>query len=359
MASARAVAHRTTSETPFDRARKALYEEGISSSRMYLDPARPSVEDLLDEICAGVRSALHLRGGARPRRARRARRGRGPVGGRLHRGHAAARGLVGARPLRLCARIAGMSDSPGSPALDRWTPGSHAADGVSHDTYRQGTGPGVVVIHEIPGLTPEVIAFGQEVVDAGYTVVLPHLFGRPGAGMGPRTVASALRQVCVSHEFTKLATGRTTPVAGWLRSLARELHAELGGPGVGALGMCFTGGFALAMMVDEAVAAPVVCQPSVPFAVTPSRSRDLNLSPSDLAVVKRRAASGCPVLGLKFDGDPAVGKRFERLREELGDDFVAVVLKGRAHSTVTAHRRQEGVDRVLAFLDERLRRPAA
>ena len=126
-------------------------------------------------------------------------------------------------------------------------------------------------------------------------------------------VARRFGGVCVSNEFTKLATGVTTPVAGWLRSLARELHDELGGPGVGALGMCFTGGFALAMMVDTAVAAPVLAQPSAPFAVSPKRSRDLNLSPADLATVKARAASGCQVLGLRYKKDPAVGKRFETL----------------------------------------------
>ena len=62
MASARAVAHRTSTDTSFDRARKALYEEGISSSRMYLEPDRPGVEDLIDQICAGVRSACTYSG---------------------------------------------------------------------------------------------------------------------------------------------------------------------------------------------------------------------------------------------------------------------------------------------------------
>jgi IMP dehydrogenase len=62
MASARAVANRTSTDTAFDRARKALYEEGISSSRMYLDPERPSVEDLIDSIVAGVRSSFTYTG---------------------------------------------------------------------------------------------------------------------------------------------------------------------------------------------------------------------------------------------------------------------------------------------------------
>jgi dienelactone hydrolase len=175
--------------------------------------------------------------------------------------------------------------------------------------------------------------------------------------MNALTVARTMPRVCISREFTKLATGETTPVAGWLRSLARELHGELGGPGVGAIGMCFTGGFALAMMVDPAVAAPVVAQPSAPFAVSPGRSRDLNLSPADLTTVKERAAAGCEVLGLRYRKDPAVGKRFERLTEEIGDKFIRVELEGRGHSTVTAHRQQEAVDRVLSFFGEKLRRP--
>jgi dienelactone hydrolase len=238
--------------------------------------------------------------------------------------------------------------------LESWTRSQHTADDKTHPTYRKGTGPGVILIHEIPGITPEVIGFAEEVVDAGFTVVMPHLFGEPEAPMNPLSLGRSLTQVCVSREFTKLATGETTPVAGWLRSLARELHGELGGPGVGALGMCFTGGFALAMMVDPAVVAPVLAQPSAPFAVSPGRSRDLNLSPADLESVKQRATAGCEVLGLRYRKDPAIGKRFERLTEEIGDKFLRVELEGRGHSTLTLHRQWEAVDRVLAFFAEKL-----
>jgi dienelactone hydrolase len=239
--------------------------------------------------------------------------------------------------------------------LDSWAQGEHSFDGVAHPTFRKGSGPGVVVIHEMPGMTPQMIRFGGEVVAAGFTVVMPVLFGTPAARMGPTSMAKVWPRVCVSNEFTKLATGETTPVAGWLRSLARELHAEVGGPGVGAIGMCFTGGFALAMMVDTSVVAPVLAQPSTPFAVTPKRSRDLNLSPEDLAAVKARAAAGCQVLGLRYESDPMVGKRFETLTRELGDAFIKVEFKGVKHSTLTLHRKQEGVDRVLAFFEEKLR----
>ena len=239
-------------------------------------------------------------------------------------------------------------------ALATWTRGTHTHDGTTHPTYRKGSGAGVVVIHEIPGMTPDVVAFADEVVAAGHTVVMPHLFGELEGPATVREVAKVLPKLCVSKEFTKLALDETTPLAGWLRSLARELHAELGGPGVGALGMCFTGGFALAMMVDGSVAAPVLCQPSAPFAVGRRRSADLNLSPGDLEAVKRRAAAGCAVLGLRYRKDPATGTRFDTLRHELGDNFVAVEFEGKGHSVVTEHRQQEAVDRILAFFAERL-----
>jgi dienelactone hydrolase len=240
-------------------------------------------------------------------------------------------------------------------SLESWTLGRHTAGGVTHPTYRKGSGPGVIVIHEIPGITPAVLAFAEEVVGRGFTVVLPQLFGRPGR---PGTVPEVIRSiasVCVSREFSLFALGTTTPVAGWLRSLARELHGELGGPGVGAVGMCFTGGFALAMLADAPVAAPVLAQPASPAPVGRARSGDLGLSPGDLAAVRTRVAAGCQVLGLRYDRDPAVGTRFDTLRRELGANFIAVEFPGRKHATLTEHRQQQGVDRVLAFFEEKLK----
>ena len=238
--------------------------------------------------------------------------------------------------------------------LDSWAL-SDFSDGVrTFPVYRKGEGPGVIVVHEIPGITPSVLGFAQEVVDAGFTVVLPCLFGRPGVPMTLGYTLGVVGRLCVRSEFTKFGLRRTAPIADWLRALARSVHSELGGPGVGALGMCFTGGFALAMMADAPVVAPVLAQPSSPFPVSRAHRADLNLSPADLAAVKVKAADGCSVLGLRFQGDPAVGTRFDTLRRELGDNFTAVEFPGRQHSTLTEHRQQEGVDRVLAFLRERL-----
>lgn len=239
--------------------------------------------------------------------------------------------------------------------LDSWASSDFHDGRWTFPIYRKGTGPGVIVVHEIPGLTPAVLAFAQEVVDAGFTVVAPSMFGTPGRPVSVGYAMGTVGRLCVRSEFTKLGLRRTSPVADWLRALARSLHEELGGPGVGAVGMCFTGGFALAMMADAPIAAPVVAQPSLPFAVSRAHRADLNLSPADLAAVKAKAADGCSVLGLKFADDAAVGTRFDTLRRELGDKFIAVEFPGRRqHSTLTEHRQQEGVDRVLSFFREKL-----
>ncbi|HEX3650143.1 MAG TPA: dienelactone hydrolase family protein [Pseudonocardiaceae bacterium] len=242
--------------------------------------------------------------------------------------------------------------------LDSWALSDFHDGKRTFPIYRKGTGPGVIVVHEVPGLTPGVLAFAQEVVDAGFTVVAPSMFGTPGRPMSGGYALGTMGRLCVRSEFTKLGLRRTSPVADWLRALARSVHQELGGPGVGAVGMCFTGGFALAMMADAPVAAPVLAQPSLPFPVGRAHRADLNLSPADLAAVKAKAADGCSVLGLRFADDPAVGTRFDTLRRELGDKFIAVEFPGRKHSTLTEHRQQEGVDRVLAFFREKLQ-PAA
>jgi dienelactone hydrolase len=238
--------------------------------------------------------------------------------------------------------------------LEGWTERSFTYDSRTYPTYRRGTGPGVVVVHEVPGITPLVEAFANEVVDAGFTVVLPSLFGTPGVPQSLGSISKVMSRVCISSEFVTMRAGRTSPVTRWLGALADELHSELGGPGVGALGMCLTGGFALGMMAAGPVVAPVLSQPSTPFPVTKRLRGDLNLSPADLTTVKDKVAGGCQVLGLRFKGDPAVGTRFDTLREQFGEGFLAVELSGKGHSVVTEHRDEAAVQRVIAFFKDKL-----
>jgi dienelactone hydrolase len=243
--------------------------------------------------------------------------------------------------------------------------------GRTHEVYRAGTGPAVVVVHEMPGLHPGVTKFGQRLVDAGYRVYLPSLFGRPGKPFAGGEMVRSLGKVCVSREFFMLAD-RTSPVVTWLRALAAQAHAECGGPGVGAIGMCFTGGYALAMAVEPAVLAPVLSQPGMPAPLTARKRAALGLDPADLSTVKARTADGLCVLGLRFSADSASpAERFATLRRELGDNFEAIEIDSspgnphgipkRAHSVLTedlvdepGHPTRAALDRAMGFLAERL-----
>jgi dienelactone hydrolase len=230
-------------------------------------------------------------------------------------------------------------------------------EGATRDIYRKGSGPAVIVMAEMPGITPKVIEFADRVVAIGCTVVLPHLFGDPGRDPDPanggklgtaRYGLTSMVPACVSREFTVLATGRTSPIVTWLRALAATEHERCGGPGVGAVGMCFTGGYALAMATDERLLVPVLSQPSMPMPVTRSRRRAIDISDDDLRVVKQRCADGgLEVIGLRFTTDRFVpAERFQLLRDELGDAFIGVELPPEAarkgatmppHSVLTEH----------------------
>jgi dienelactone hydrolase len=216
----------------------------------------------------------------------------------------------------------------------------------------------VIVVHEIPGITPRVASFANELVAAGFTVVMPSLVGTPGRAISAPYGAASLAKVCISREFVTWALQRTSPIIAWLRALAADLHESVGGTGVGAVGMCFSGGFALGMMVDDAMVAPVLSQPSLPFALgKPARRADLNLSPADARRVAERASGGCEVLGLRFDHDNLVGTRFDSLRALLGDAFIAVELPStskRDHSVLTEHRDEPSIQRVIEFLQSKL-----
>ncbi|MDX2380023.1 MAG: dienelactone hydrolase family protein [Acidimicrobiia bacterium] len=253
-----------------------------------------------------------------------------------------------------------MTDTDATTAgdvLDGWELGEFTAADITHPTYRRGSGPGVILIHEIPGITPLVAKFANEVVDAGFTVMMPSLVGTPAKSPSSVYIAQSMAKVCVAREFTTFALNKTSPVIAWLRALARSLHGEIGGRGIGAIGMCFSGGFALGMMVDDLMLAPVLSQPSLPFSVGKQRGADLNLSADDASAVAERAAQGCQVLGLRFADDSLVGDRFDSLRDLLGDAFIAIELpsaKKSDHSVLTEQRDDASVERVVDFLKEKL-----
>jgi dienelactone hydrolase len=257
-------------------------------------------------------------------------------------------------------------------ALEGFVKESFEADGKRRDIFRAGSGPAVIVISEMPGITPLVAEFGRKVVAAGCTVVMPHLFGDPGRPPSAPYILQSIGPACVSREFTCFALKKTSPVTVWLRKLAAAEHERCGGPGVGVVGMCFTGGFALAMMVDDIVLAPVLSQPSLPFPLSKKYKADIGISDADLARVKERTAAGACLLGLRFTNDPvSFHERFETLTRELGDAFIAVEIDSApgnpydhpkaAHSVLTEHLQdregtptRDALDQTLTFFREKL-----
>jgi dienelactone hydrolase len=238
--------------------------------------------------------------------------------------------------------------------------------------YRGGTGPGVIVIHEIPGITPLVAEFGGRLIGAGFTVYMPSLFGTPGKSKTTGYTISTIARACVSNEFHCIALDEPSPITMWLRALARDVHAELGGPGVGVVGMCLTGGFGLAMLLEPAVIAPVLSQPATPFPISKKRKKSVALSADDWLEVEQRIEEGCAVLGLRFTSDAAVpDARFATLQEHLGDGFIAVEIDSspgnehgisrRAHSVLTedfvdepGHPTHDALAKTVDFLQARL-----
>lgn len=242
------------------------------------------------------------------------------------------------------------------------------ADGRwTRPVYRRGEGPAVIVIHEMPGLHPLVVDFADRLVAQGMTVFMPSLFGTPGK---PATkgyaVAEILKAICVRREFAIWNGGKSSPIVDWLRALARKAHAECGGPGVGTVGMCFTGGFALAMMTEPSVVAPVLSQPSLPL----RGAGGIGVSEAEIGCARRRFEDeDLSLLGLRFRGDPFVpDERFERYRKEFGERFEAIELdpadarQGTGmvpHSVLTIHLTESGPvkeaeTRTIQFFRERL-----
>ena len=220
-----------------------------------------------------------------------------------------------------------MMDDP----LDDFAAREIVLDEVGKTVHVAGAGPAVIVMTEMPGISPHVARFARWVRDAGFTVYLPSLFGRDGAVPDDVAGVTVFRRACAGAEFRAFAGNGSSPVTGWLRALARHAHQACGGPGVGAIGMCFTGNFALSMMLEPAMLAPV--------------------------------------LAYRFEGDKFCrAERFAAYARALGDRFLGRVLPDGAantdvppffarhvptpHSVVTAHLIDRAGEPTIAARDE-------
>ncbi len=257
--------------------------------------------------------------------------------------------------------------------LEGWKRTPFTAASLTHDCYEKGSGPGVVLIPEIPGMTPEVLGLAEHLVSEGFTVVVPSPFGEPERPVSPAYMMRTISRLCVSSEFRAFALNSPRPITAYLRAVAGDLAARTPGAGVGVIGMCFTGGFALATAVDSTVLAAVASQPAAPFPLSARHRANPGLTADELDRVAARAATGdlC-ALGLRFSNDSASpAERFATLSARLGDAFEVITLDSsvgnptgfsqRAHSVLTSEVREtaghpafQARERVVAFLRQRL-----
>jgi dienelactone hydrolase len=240
----------------------------------------------------------------------------------------------------------------------------------TRQVFRRGSGPGVIIIHEVPGLHPLVVRFADHVAAAGMTVYLPSLFGTPGKPVSiGYAVGQIAKNICIAREFNVWANDKSSPIVEWLRALARKVHADCGGKGVGAVGMCFTGGYALAMMTEPSVVAPVLSQPSNPI-LGKEKAHKIDCSPAEMKCAKDRfEKEDLSMIGLRFFGDSFVPDgRFEMLKQEFGPRFEAIELAakdakpgpGQAHSVLTLNLKdapgeptKRAEERVIEFFKQR------
>lgn len=249
-------------------------------------------------------------------------------------------------------------------------------DALTRRVHVGGEGPAVIVMPEMPGLSPQVIRFARWVRDAGFSVWMPSLFGVDGVEGTADAGARVFKRACIAAEFRALAGQGSSPITSWLRALAKRAHRECGGPGTGAVGMCFTGNFALSMMLEPSMLAPILCQPSLPL----DNPETVESPPEELAQIRNRLdKEDLSVLAWRFAGDPFCrAARFGAYEAALGRRFDGRVLPDTAanpdppaffrahvpapHSVMTAHLidrdgelTRNAVKETISFLKRRLK----
>ncbi|WP_372573209.1 dienelactone hydrolase family protein [Ruegeria jejuensis] len=218
---------------------------------------------------------------------------------------------------------------------------------ATHDVYVKGSGPPILLLQEMPGIGPETLSLADRLVAAGFTIYLPHLLGTFGKLTPLRITA---RLFCVRREFNIFARGRQSPIAGWMRALARDIRDRENAEGIGVIGMCLTGSFALTLMAEEAVLGGVASQPALPML----GGDHLHMSQQDIDAARAGMAASGPGLALRFEGDRIATKRhMQALKRAFGDDLLTEQYSGKDHSLLTLDFHDPAYQRVEAYFAER------
>ena len=236
---------------------------------------------------------------------------------------------------------------------------SHDGSAITHDVYRRGHGAPVVIIQELPGIGPETLRLADEFVARGFEVVLPHLFGpleRTSTG------GNLMRVFCMRREFHLFASHGSSPIVDWLRALCRATRAQGQHRGVGVIGMCLTGNFAISLMGDDSVLAAVSSQPSMPL----MKASELHMSADDIDTVRQHIERTAPMHTYRFAGDPLCNAaKFQAIDQAFNNDgttrIVTHTLPGKGHSVLTldfvdevGHPTREALNDILAYFAAQL-----
>lgn len=189
---------------------------------------------------------------------------------------------------------------------------------ITHDVYTIGEGPAVVLMHELPGMTPGCLRAASRIVECGFKVYLPLFFGHPNEYSVTDGLFSTV--LCIHHEFNVFTSNGNSPVAGWLRKLCRMADSQCGNRGVGLIGMCLTGSIVLSVMLEACVRVPVMCEPALPFL----HKTALGVPEADIEKAQLRAVQS-PILAFRFETDKKSPKeRFDTLRCTFGRNIDTV-----------------------------------
>ena len=221
---------------------------------------------------------------------------------------------------------------------------------IQHTVYHRGSGPPVVLIQELPGIGQETLRLADELVRSGFEVIMPHLFGPLGK---TSLTANLIRVFCLRREFTLFTANKTSPIVDWLKALCKKIRKDRRVTGVGVIGMCLTGNFAISLMADDSVLAVVASQPAMPF----GKLNALHMSATDIDAIKSRIAVTAPIKAFRFDQDPLCdARKFARIDGEFNKEGVnrvdLSVLPGKGHSVFTLDFVNQEGEPTRAALDE-------
>jgi dienelactone hydrolase len=230
--------------------------------------------------------------------------------------------------------------------------------------FQEGTGPGVLILHELPGMTLADMHLADLVAGAGYAVYMPLMFGKPGED---RSIVNGIR-ACFGGGFHCFSRDNSGPVAARLRTLAKYIQ-KLRGDRIGVIGLCLTGALPLSLMADPGVAAPVLAEPSLPFALTDGAKAALGISHDDIMKARERQVR---ILAFRFSDDGiSAPQRSRTLRRELGGQIDITEIDSSpgnlhgftrsAHAVLTSEfadypgdPTRAALDKILAFFHDQL-----